>query len=173
MTTTDRPDPERPASIRWAVRLMVAGAVLAILVGVVFGWWITDTLFWMGGDSGNSSGMGFGLMIPATLIVVVLWAWLAVGAWDAREWARTTATVLFALATPCLGYVGIIVQPGRPAFYLPCLPPGPWGFVLILAYWAVGLSVIILLWQRSSTQYCRDRKMPAAEQAVAEETVSE
>jgi hypothetical protein len=78
--------------------------------------------------------------IVGGIIAAAVWIVLARACRNGQSWARTTGTVLFALAT-----IDTIVGLSAPI----AGPVRLWGLVT----WLAGLVAVILLWQRPSTAY--------------------
>jgi hypothetical protein len=78
--------------------------------------------------------------IVGGVIAAAVWIVLASACRNGQSWARTTGTVLFALAT-----IDTIVGLSAPI----AGPVRLWGLVT----WLAGLVAVILLWQRPSTAY--------------------
>jgi hypothetical protein len=79
--------------------------------------------------------------IAGGIIAAAVWIVLARACQNGHSWARTTGTVLFALATVDT-LVGGAAAPIAGAVRL-------WGLIT----WLAGLTAVILLWQRPSTAY--------------------
>lgn len=77
------------------------------------------------------------------VVPVVLWLWMAWKCKAGRRWARVVSTVLFAIAT----WGTISLRSGS---------TDGWGVLGASVGWLIGLAVIVLLWQRSSSYYFRD-----------------
>lgn len=155
----------QPMSLRNAVRLMWVGAGLALLSAV--------TTFAFSGRlktavtnaavKANATAARQGktqltaaqihTLANATVVAiaafgiigVMLWVWMAWANNKGRSWARTVATVLFALNT-----VSLIFSAGRAGI----------SFVFIVVAWLVGLGAIVLLWQRASSDYINSQSHP-------------
>jgi hypothetical protein len=88
------------------------------------------------------------VLVVAGLIAAGVWIWMARSCRAGKSWARIVSTVLFAIST-----IGVFVSVGGGA-----LTAGAatriYGFVV----WIVGLIVIILLWQRASSDYFEGSK---------------
>jgi hypothetical protein len=82
-----------------------------------------------------------GLFIAGGLIGAALWLWMAQSCRAGRGWARIVATALFGIDT-LSQVVGLGANGGPSRFY---------GLVV----WVIGLIAIVLLWQRSSSDYFR------------------
>jgi hypothetical protein len=147
-----------PPSLRRAVRLMWAGAGLALLgtiVTLVLSGKIktevfnavrkNDAIARRSGRTGYTipqlhtvaSGT-FAALVAAGILSILLWAWMAWANNRGSGWARIIATVLFALIT-----VEVILARSRSSV----------SFLFILVEWAVRLVAILLLWQRETTAY--------------------
>ena len=84
-----------------------------------------------------------GFFIVGGLIGAALWLWMAQSCKAGKGWARIVSTVFFGIDTlsVLVGATGMSGG-GLARFY---------GFVV----WVIGLVAIILLWQRSSSEYFR------------------
>lgn len=153
---TQMPEPSRPPappSILRAVQIMYAGAVVS-LIGI-----IVDLTTLSSTKSeiikrdpsltptqvNNAEHVAIGIFIVTGLLGAALWLWMAQANKAGKGWARIVSTVLFAIDTinVAAGAVGGGVTGG--------------GAVRIygLVVWLIGLAVIILLWQRPSSEYFR------------------
>ena len=84
-----------------------------------------------------------GFLIVGGLIGAALWLWMAQSCKAGKGWARVVSTVFFAIDTVSVLVGATGVQGGGVARF--------YGFVV----WVIGLVAIILLWQRSSSDYFR------------------
>ena len=142
-----------PRSVRQSVYLMYAGAVVYLISGIV------GLIVFINAAPGTFDGgrPPAGSPVPGAVIgalsvvtvvgaalslvvPVVLWLWMAWKCKAGRPWARVVSTVLFALAT----WATLTVLAGS---------TGAWGLLGAIVSWLIGLGVIILLWQRSSSYY--------------------
>jgi hypothetical protein len=91
----------------------------------------------------NAEHLQIGLFIAGGLIGAALWLWMAQSCRAGKSWARVTSTVFFGIDTLSVVIGTAAVQGG--------------GLSRIYGYvvWAIGLVAIILLWQRSSSDYFR------------------
>ena len=141
--------PPIPQSITRAVQVMYVGAA-ASLIGIVIA--ILDrhairtalatrkTAHPLTTSQLNSDyHLVLGVAIVGGVIGVALWLWMAYSCKAGKGWARIVSTVLFAIDTLSL-LAGAITSAGAARIY---------GIVV----WLIGLGTIILLWQRSSTEY--------------------
>ena len=83
------------------------------------------------------------VLVVVGLIGVALWIWMAQMNKAGKNWARITSTVFFALDT--LGAIGGLAGGA--------LSGGNVNRFYGLVVWVIGGLAILLLWQRSSTQY--------------------
>jgi hypothetical protein len=144
-----------PPSITRAVRVMYVGAaasVIGIIVDLTTYSSLQNALATRKGKNGqplthtqvvdlaHAEVVGF---VVVGLIAAGLWIWLARSCQAGKSWARIVSTVLFAIST-----IGAFVSIGGGA-----LSAGTatriYGFVV----WIVGLAAIVLLWQRTSSDY--------------------
>ena len=138
-----------PASVRRAVYLMYAGAVVYLISGIVGVVSLRNagpgSPFYAGSD-GSSSGSGTGggaiiaTVLISILIPILLWLWMAWKCKAGRPWARIASTVLFGLGT----LATLLALASTTGFWAP---------LGLIAGWLAGLGATILLWQRSSSWY--------------------
>ena len=149
--------PPAPAPVRTAVKLMYAGAAVSA-VGLIIGLALIIVDI-----KAAASGRFFGhsvatpqmrpliitVWIVVSLVVVVLWLWMARANGQGRDWARILSTVLFGLATLQLRHP----QPqGSPAgFGVTVLFYGV--AALFVAAWLVGAAAVWLLWRPASSTF--------------------
>lgn len=81
-----------------------------------------------------------GILILSGVVGASLWLWMASKNKAGRRWARVLSTVFFAIFT--VGLLAAIPQPVATV-----------DKVLPVAGWLVGLSAIVLLWQRESSDF--------------------
>jgi hypothetical protein len=156
MGTAERPP--QPSSLRYAVRLMLAGAALAligVIVTLAFSGKVKTAVInaaLKGNKTLASEGKaqltmaqihslanGFvGLLVAGGVVGILLWLWMAWANNRGRNWARIVATVLFALDT-----IAVFLEAGRASVSL----------IVIALGWLIGLGAVILLWNRQTTQY--------------------
>jgi hypothetical protein len=139
-----------PRTVRVAVWLMYAGAVLSALdliatlatVGSARSELHRAHPSWTAAElttSVHSLVTGF---VVSWLITIGLWLIMARTNMAGRAWARNAATVLSAVST--LSFVLYLMEPGSPA-----------GKVLLVPMWLVGVGAAVLLWRRESTTYIK------------------
>jgi len=137
-----------PTPISRAIRLMYVGAVGSLIgIGVDF--------IGIGGlktriananhklspaQVTSAEHLSIAFFIIGGLIAAGLWIWMARGTAAGKSWARIVSTVLFALDT-ILQFVGLAGG------------ASVGGRIFAILIWLVGLVVIILLWQRASSEY--------------------
>ncbi|MEY9932362.1 uncharacterized membrane protein (UPF0136 family) [Catenulispora sp. GP43] len=125
-----------PDSIAKADKLMLAGAALAVVQGLVAAI----------GDLHRPVNAAFSLL--SGVIVGAVWWWVAKACAEGRGGARLLATVFFALST--LGISSTLN--GLYHFVTAALT------VLDVLSWLVGLGVVLLLWQRDSSAFFESRR---------------
>lgn len=161
-------EPDRPAAMRAAVWLMCAGAAAILVTSVAVGLYLHSEitkrigLEASAGQAGLDTGAEFitGMMIVFGVIMAGLWLWMAWKNGTGRNWARILATVFFGLS--CLTLRGDLAGTGVGGLYgtwdgSPIRLPAAF-MVLGLAYWAIGLAAVVLIWQQTCTRYCQARK---------------
>jgi hypothetical protein len=147
---------EAPPSVLSAVRLMYVGAVLsgaAAIIGLTAVGSVRTTLRNQISPALSTSQINLAVNVFIVGVVVVgligigLWLWMAVKSKAGRNWARITGSVFFAINTLLL--LVSATRPGATASRI----------VNILG-WVVGLGAVILLWQRSSSDYFKGQSAP-------------
>jgi hypothetical protein len=155
-------DPAPPATVQWSVRLMLAGAA-ASTVYLVFALIVTasvkSSLVKWNATQPKAKQLTAGQLnslatyyIVSTIIIgliaVGLWLWMARMNGAGRNWARITASVLFALWT-YYTYVSIGQVRGAATFVV--------SMAIVLATWLIGLGALVLLWRPDSSAYFKAR----------------
>lgn len=153
-------EPEPPATLQWAVRLMLAGAAVST-VFLVFAIIVTSNvksalLEWNASlpkgkqytvsQISNAADSYIVTTIIIGLVAIALWLWMARMNHRGRNWARITATVFFALWT-YYTYDSIGSTRGSATFVA--------ATVLVLVIWLIGLASLFFLWRPASTLYFR------------------
>ena len=132
--TTDPGDvdtrPAVPDTIAKAVRLMLVGAALGLVLGVI------------GAFNEIHRPAAVAVSVASSVVVSGIWWLVARACQRGRRGGRTVASVFFGLST--LG----LVQTFSGEFYV--YPPS---FVVDVLSWLVGLGAIILLWHRDSGDF--------------------
>ena len=140
--------PPAPAPVRNAVKAMYVGAVTSIGGIVIDVITVGATKSAIEKRSPNLTAsqvnssqhvlvVGF---IVAGLIGAAIWIFLARSCLSGKNWARITGTVLFALAT--VDTLGGLSAPIAGAVKI-------WAILV----WLVGLTAVVFLWRRSSTEF--------------------
>jgi hypothetical protein len=127
---------------------MYGGAGLSVIYSVAVG--VTSNSLFMATSAQPATfhaGYVAGVVIEG-LIQVSLWLWMAWKTKAGRSWARVVSSVFFGLM--CLQL--FVVLAGPSAF--PKVAAG--------AEWIVGISALILLWQRESSAFFTATKQPTA-----------
>jgi hypothetical protein len=156
--------PPQPPTLRNAVRLMLAGAALA-LIGVIttlsFSGRIKTavtnsaitqnrTLVHEGKTALTTTQIHslanatVGLLVAGGIIGVLLWLWMAWANNRGSSWARIVATVLFALNT-----IAFFLEVSRASVSI----------IVIALGWLIGVAAVVLLWNRQTTQYINSGRM--------------
>jgi cytochrome bd-type quinol oxidase subunit 2 len=91
--------------------------------------------------------LGILLLYP---VPVALWLWMARTNRRGRSWARITSTVFFGVLTAG-GLAALIWSLKSPHSF--SLIGYPLTVSFCLVYWLTALSVVVLLWQRSASDY--------------------
>lgn len=139
-----------PPSVQRAVRVMYAGAA-ASLIGIAIDLTTLSAIrsaitkrspAMTAAQVDNAVHVEVGFLIAGGLIGAALWLWMAQSSRAGKGWARTVSTVFFGIDT--LGALASLAVPG-----------GGLTKVYGLLVWVIGLIAIILLWQRSSSDYFR------------------
>jgi hypothetical protein len=79
------------------------------------------------------------------VIATGLWLWMAWANKGGRSWARIMATVFFVVLTAAEPALLIDLHAGL-LLYL-------FSLLFFIVYWLAGLSAVVLLWRRSSSDY--------------------
>jgi hypothetical protein len=144
-----------PPSITRAVRVMYVGAVASV-IGIIVDLTTYSSLQNAIANRKRKNGQPLThsqvvnlahvevvVLVVVGLIAAGVWIWMARNCLAGKSWARITSTVLFAIST-----IGVFVSVGGGA-----VAAGGatriYGFVV----WIVGLIAIVLLWQRTSSEY--------------------
>lgn len=138
LQTAERAD--LPASMVNALRLMYAGAGIAVVLGVTIGLTTHSRTLHMGDPASGAYKAGYvtgGAIIG--LIGGGLWLWMAWGNRRGRSWARTVSSAFFGLLTLYAAAV-LVTSPIAPK-------------IVVILEWAAGLAAIVFLWQRQSSNY--------------------
>jgi hypothetical protein len=150
---TQMPEPSRqpaPQSVVRAVQVMYAGAAVS-LIGMIINLATLSSVkseiirqrpTWTTAQVNNALHAVIGLSVVEGLLGVALWIWMAQTCRAGKTWARIVSTVLFAIDTLSLVAGAAVPGGGTSRIY---------GIVI----WLIGLAAIVLLWQRSSSDYFR------------------
>jgi hypothetical protein len=151
-----------PQSVTRAVQVMYVGA-LASLIGIVVELLARHSLRTYIADHVTRNGKKLtaaqvndtyhaelAVVLIVGLIGIALWLWMAQMNKRGRNWARVTSTVFFALDS--IGAIGGLAG-GQ-------FSGGTANRFYGLVVWIIGLAAIILLWQKSSTEYFKGAPRP-------------
>jgi sulfite exporter TauE/SafE len=146
----------QPSTLRNAVRLIWAGAALAlvgVIITLVFSGKIKTAVTNAAIKSNRTAASGHklsaaqihslgnatvSLLVVFGIVGVLLWVWMAWANNRGRPWARIVATVLFGLDT-----IAVLLEVGRASVSI----------ITVLLSWLIGLGAIVLLWNRQTSQY--------------------
>jgi hypothetical protein len=145
-------DPGLPATMRKAVRFMLAGAAITA-VFAVFDAIVTivdKNSLTVNGKPPTSSELDTTIivLIVSYVVYVLLWVLMARFNRAGRKWARIVASVLFAISTIQLYesidslHGGQVITAANIIF-----------IIITLALWGVGVGAIAMLWRSDSTAY--------------------
>ena len=140
-----------PQSVLRAVRVMYVGLAASLLGIVVDLTTLSATRSeilkrnpgYTAVQLNNAEHLEIGLFIAGGLIGAALWLWMAQSCRAGKSWARVVSTVFFGIDTLSVLVGATAVQGGGLSRI--------YGFVV----WAIGLTAVILLWQRASSEYFR------------------
>ena len=140
-----------PRSVLRAVRVMYVGIAASLLGIVVDMTTLSSTRSEIIKHSPNftpaqvnsAEHVEIGLFIAGGLIGAALWLWMAQSCRAGKGWARIVSTVLFGIDTLSV-LIGITSVPG-----------GGLSRIYGVVIWVIGLIAVVLLWQRSSSDYFR------------------
>jgi hypothetical protein len=148
-----RPDP--PASLLNAVKVIYLGALVAVIHGVIYLVTESSEKAALASKHPNLSASDLNAAAHAVqiagavggLLVALLVVWIARECRSGKNWARVTGTVLFGI-----GALGVIYDflSGETTLNL----------IGTTAGCLIGLTAIVLLWQRSSSAYFAFFKRP-------------
>ena len=140
--------PPPPDAIRLATGLMLAGAALSVVYGVVDGLTAHSSTFYSytSTQSGTTVHQANFLVsgIVTGVIQCLLWLWMAWKIKSGRNWARVLSSVFFGFM--CLGLLIAVFAAsshGNAIFAL----------LITLIEWGVGLAALIMLWRPESSQF--------------------
>jgi surface polysaccharide O-acyltransferase-like enzyme len=149
-------DPGLPATMRKAVRFMLAGAAITGVFGlfVVIVTIVDKNSIDVKGKPLTSSELTFDIIATIITYVVYVMLWVLMARFNraGQKWARIAATVLFAISTFQLyetidSLHGGMVLTAADIIYI----------VITIASWAAGVGAIAMLWRPDSSAYFRER----------------
>jgi hypothetical protein len=146
---TPQQRPEAPPSIRTAVKLMYAGAVLSavsFIVGLATVGSLRRAIINASTKNLTTSQIhtaevaGVSVIVVFGLIGVGLWLWMAWANGRGRSWARIVAAILFGFNT--FGLLSAVVR-----------PTGIGTKIFDILVWLVGLGAIVYLFRPDASEY--------------------
>jgi hypothetical protein len=140
--------PPVPPSVANAVKIMYAGAAASLLGIVVEIITVNATKTAIQKHSPSLTASQVNVTEHAVIIgsavsgviAAALWIFMARSCQHGRNWARVTGTVLFAIWT--IDVLGAVIAPLANAVKI-------WDAVI----WLIGLTAVVLLWRRPSTEF--------------------
>ena len=140
-----------PQSVLRAVKVMYAGLAVSLVGIIVDMTTLSSTRSailkrnpgYTAAQLNNAEHLQIGLFIAGGLIGAALWLWMAQSCRAGKGWARVVSTVFFGIDT-------VSVLAGTAA-----AQGGGLSRIYGILVWVIGLIAIILLWQRSSSDYFR------------------
>jgi hypothetical protein len=130
-----------------ALRLVYAGAGIAVVLGVALGLTTHGRAVHAGNPASGAYKAGYvtgGVILG--LAGAGLWLWMAWANKRGRSWARIVSTVFFGLLT-LYAAAGVLALPAVAK-------------VIVIVEWAIGLGAVVFLWQRQSSHYYQAINQP-------------
>jgi hypothetical protein len=145
-------DPGLPATMRKAVRFMLAGAAITAVFAVfeVIATIVDKNSIDINGKPPTSSQLTTAIifLIVSYIVYILLWVLMARFNRAGMKWARIVASVLFAISTFQLYETIDSLHGGQVITAADII------FIIItLASWAVGVGAIAMLWRPDSSAY--------------------
>ena len=145
-------DPGLPATMRKAVRFMLAGAAITVVFAVfeVIATIVDKNSIDINGKSPTSSQLATEIvfLIVSYIVYILLWVLMARFNRAGMKWARIVASVLFAISTLQLYETVASLHGGQVITAADII------FIIItLAQWGVGVGAIAMLWRPDSSAY--------------------
>jgi hypothetical protein len=142
------PAAARPAPVRAAVRLMLAGAAaeLAFVFTVLLTSGTVKAAV-LARYPGAWSGAQIHLAVDVATapVIIGLWLWLAWANGRGQDWARMVSVACFGLMT--LGMLGALAQDA--------VTFAPADMIAAATEWALGLAAVVLIFTPAASRYCR------------------
>jgi len=131
------------------VQAIGAGAVLAVVQGIVSGLGSQSVFTFQGTNTAGAHGAFVGGSVIGGIVMALLWLWMAWKNRAGRPWARVLSTVFFGIMCldAVLNAIGLVAAAARGDGLI--IVSG----VIALIEWAVGLAAIILLYRPESGQF--------------------
>jgi hypothetical protein len=132
-----------PRSIQAAVTLMYVAAGLdgiSLIIELISG----------------GRGLNGGFRLVGSAVGVALWLWMAMANRPGKSWARITSTVFFVIDTLVIAFLLFTL---RPFLHFTAALGGSVSDAALVAVlfgaglWVLGLTTIVLLWSRESSDY--------------------
>jgi hypothetical protein len=140
--------PPAPDAIRRATGLILAGAALSVVYGIVDGLTAHNSVFFTSTStqSGTTVHQANFLVsgIVSGVIQCLLWLWMAWKTKSGRNWARVLSGVFFGFL--CLGLLSAASAASSQHTAI-------FALLVTLIEWGVGLAALIKLWRPESSQF--------------------
>ncbi|MGH3415371.1 MAG: hypothetical protein ACRDVE_03280 [Actinocrinis sp.] len=146
-----------PKTVRNAFYLMLSGAVLRLISGIVTLASVSKLRDRIRSNQpdftpaqiDNAVHAGEAFVVISIVIGMGLWIWMAFANKRGANWARITGTVFFGVE--CLGLVIGLAASGSSG--LAATKDSAFGTVLSVIEWVIGLAAVILLWNKQSAPH--------------------
>lgn len=149
--------PPIPSTVQNAFYLMISGAVLAVIGGVIT---ISETnTIRSQVESRNPAfstsqvdttvNVAVGAAVVGIVIYAGLWIWMAFANRAGKNYARITGTVFFGIST-LFTLIGLAASAGSS---VSSVKVNGFSVVISVLGWLVGLATVILLWNKQSSPY--------------------
>jgi hypothetical protein len=140
--------PPPPDAVKRATGLILAGAALSVVYGVVDGLTAHSSVFFTSTStqSGTTVHQANFLVsgIVSGVIQCLLWLWMAWKTKSGRNWARVLSSVFFGFM--CLGLLSAALAASSQENAI-------FAFLVTIIEWGVGLAALIKLWRPESSQF--------------------
>ncbi len=145
-------DPGLPATMRKAVRFMLAGAAITVVFGVfqVIATIVDKNSIEIDGKSLTSSQLTTAIIFLIVSYAVYFMLWIIMARFNraGMKWARIVASLLFAISTVQLYATVDSLHGGQVITAAEVVV-----IIISVASWAVGVGAIAMLWRSDSTAY--------------------
>jgi hypothetical protein len=145
-------DPSLPDTMRRAVRFMLAGAAITVVLGIfeVIATVADKNSITVNGKPPTSSQLTTGIVFIAISYIIYTLLWLVMTRFNraGMKWARIVASILFAISTIFLYETVASLHGGQVITAADVI-----FIVITVASWGVGVGAIAMLWRSDSTAF--------------------